>query len=48
MYRVTGKYKKISVKKDIYKLDVVGPVDNRPFRNYLHHIVRKKYVTCDM
>ena len=32
------------------KLDGVGPVDNRPSTDKLHHFVRKKikkYVTCD-
>ena len=37
----------------VWKLDGVGPVDNRPFTNKLHHLVRKKerkkmwHVTCD-
>ena len=35
------------------KLDGVGPVDNRPYTNKLHHFVRKKkidmwHVTRDM
>ena len=33
------------------KLDGVGPVDNRPSTNKLHHIVKKKKkkkITCDM
>ena len=42
-------------KKNIYmfenKLDVVGPVDNRPSTDKLHHFVRKKEedknMTCD-
>ena len=38
------------------KLDGVGPVDNRPFTDKLHHFVRKKkdlkknymwHITCD-
>ena len=29
-----------------WKLDGVGPVDNRPSTNKLHHFVRKKK-TCD-
>ena len=36
----------------VYKLDGVGPVDNRPSTDKLHHIIRKKknyilHVTCD-
>jgi hypothetical protein len=30
------------------KLDGVGPVDNRPSTDKLHHFVQKKKVTCDM
>ena len=32
------------------KLNGVGPVDNRPFTDKLHHFVQKKEkkVTCDM
>ena len=30
------------------KLDGVGPVDNRPSTNKLHHFVRKLHVTHDM
>ena len=33
------------------KLDGVGPIDNRPFTDKLHHFVRKKKtkkMTCDM
>ena len=35
------------------KLDAVGPVDNKPFTDRLHHFVKKimtcdiKHVTCD-
>ena len=29
------------------KLDGVGPVDNRPSTDKLHHFVRRKKVTCD-
>ena len=29
------------------KLDGVGPVDNRPFTNKLHHFVQKNKKTCD-
>ena len=36
----------------VKKLDGVGPVDNRPSTNKLHHFVqkkkKKKKVTCDM
>ena len=41
------------VSNDLVKLDEVGPVDNRPSTNRLHHFVRKKkncdiwHVTCD-
>ena len=36
----------------IQKLDRLGPVDNRPFTDKLHHFVRRKkkiyiYMTCD-
>ena len=31
-----------------YKIDGVGPIDNRPSTNKLHHCVKKKNVTCDM
>ena len=36
----------------LIKLDGVGPVDNRPSNDKLHHFVKKKYiyiyiVTCD-
>ena len=35
--------------EDIEKLDGVGPVDNRPSPNKLHHFVKKKKnVTCDL
>ena len=34
-----------------FKLDGIGPVDNRPSRDQLHHFVKKetrrKKVTCD-
>ena len=29
------------------QLDGVGPVDNRPSTNNLHHFVKKKKMTCD-
>ena len=33
----------------VRKLDGVGPVDNRPSTDKLHHFVRrKKIMTCDM
>jgi hypothetical protein len=37
--------------KATIKLDGVGPVDNRPSTDRLHHFVRKKRrkkMTCDM
>ena len=30
------------------KLDKVGPLDNRPSTEKLHHFVKKNYMTCDM
>ena len=39
---------------NVSKLDGLGPVDNRPSTNKLHHFVKKKkkkkmwHVTCDM
>ena len=30
------------------KLDGVGPVDNKPSNDKLHHFVLKKNVTCDI
>ena len=35
----------------ISKLDGIGPVDNKPFTNKLHHFVKKKkiiIITCDI
>ena len=35
----------------LIKLDVVGPVDNRPSMDKLHHFVKnknKQKITCDM
>ena len=50
---VTTKYSTPSqvVREAIGKLDGVGPVDNRPSTDKLHHFVQKKEekkVTCDM
>ena len=40
----------LNVEQNLLKLDGVGPVDNRPSTNKLHHFVKKnknKNVTCD-
>ena len=37
-----------SVSLILNKLDGVGPIDNRPYTDKLHHFVKKKKnVTCD-
>ena len=32
----------------LIKLDGIGPVDNRPSTNKLHHFVKKKWKKCDI
>ena len=49
-FQISGTKGKVTFKtsiNDFRKLDGVGPVDNRPSINKLHHLKKKK-MTCDM
>ena len=42
-----GEARGCSTNSLVIKLDGVGPVDNRPSTDKLHHFVNKKKMTCD-
>ena len=40
-------FEKGSLMLSLNKLDGVGPVDNKPSTDKLHHFLKKKKITCD-